>query len=64
MRGTHNAPTIKKIPARTSIITCEASPPSGVNKDKMGPPATAATICGKQIVQLNSPKNVPIRGLP
>lgn len=49
---TETAPKTRNTPAMTNIITC--CPPHRYLSNT--PPSNAATICGKQIVQLNKPK--------
>ena len=57
---TDNAPKIRRTPANTSMFTSGGTFPGVVNILRIQPPATAATICGIHIVQLNSPKYVPM----
>mgnify|MGYP007045019176 CR=1 FL=1 len=56
IRYTQTAPIMSITPAITSILISGGSIPSGVNSAKILPPNAAATICGIQIVPLNSPR--------
>ena len=57
---TQNAPIINNTPATTNMFTSGGTEPSTVNILNIHPPAIAATICGTQIVPLNSPRYVPM----
>ena len=56
MIPTQQAPIIRKTPAKTNMLISGGTEPSDVNIFNMIPPNDAATICGIQIVPLNSPK--------
>ena len=58
MPATHKAPMMSSAPATASIFTWLPT------AWRTNPPTTAAMICGKQMVQLNKPRYVPIFGLP
>ena len=54
MPATHKAPMMSSAPATASIFTWLPT------AWRAKPPTTAAMICGKQMVQLNKPRYVPI----
>ena len=60
IKYTQAAPIISITPAVTSMFISGGSIPSGVNSARILPPNAAATICGIQMVPLNSPRYVPM----
>ena len=56
IRKTAPAPTKRKRPASTSILTSGAKWPGVVKRWRISPPNDAATICGRQMVPLNNPR--------